>query len=213
MINVDAGGLMSAAGASGPEWILKTTSAELVESDQVKLRDCACKVWPRLRSFAQRWITLETSAEEKDRFITEAFEEVLVSAARALGKPKEPILDLEAYLATSFRHEIVRRAKREKQLREFVQYMPADELDLLRETQSQRGWLAIEEQLRLDEIVVQMDEWTRDVWIALTYGKSWKEIAKAIGMDKEQAKQRFRYQIKKIRVRLQKSRRKIGPEI
>jgi hypothetical protein len=106
---------MSASGPTGPEWILEVAGAQ-PEGDLRELMECARRLWPRLKSFARHALTLETSSDEKDRFITEVFEGVLVSARKTLRNATVPIEDLDAYVATvagfSERLERLRNIKR-----------------------------------------------------------------------------------------------------
>lgn len=191
---------MSASWSAGPEWILEATSG--AEEPLTQLTESAKRIWPRLRSFARHALPSETPSDEKDRFLTEVFESVLLTTREALGKSGERVLDLDAYLSASFRNELARRAKKEKRLRDMVQYMSSGELDLLPEQHSGCSSLSIEDLLQVQQITQEMDAWTRVVWVALTYGKSWKEIGHSLKTDPEQAKQKFRYAIKKIRDRL-----------
>jgi RNA polymerase sigma factor (sigma-70 family) len=195
---------MSGSACSGPEWILSTEAAMNGSGAEgrIHLSECAVRVWPRLRSFGRRALGLEVSSDEKDLLVSQAFEQVLLSASKALVNTKKPILDLDAYLSTAFRHEVVRLAKQEKRFRKVVQYMAPEQLDLVQEVEAGQSSLGIEEKLLLEKVIREMDEWTRGVWVALTYGLSWQEISESLGMDKEQAKQKFRYAIKKIKARL-----------
>lgn len=195
---------MSGSELLGPEWILSSEAvmAGSGTEDRLQLAECARKLWPRLRLFGKHVLGLDVSSDEKDLLVSQAFEQVLLSASKALGNTQKPILDLDAYVSTAFRHEVVRRAKQEKRLRRMVQYVAPEQLNQLEEVQSGQSLLSIEEKLLLEQVIREMDEWTRRVWVALTYGLSWQEISESVGMDKEQAKQKFRYAIKKIRARL-----------
>lgn len=196
---------MSASGPTGPEWILET--AALGSDDYTEqLTQCARRLWPKLKSSGRRALSKERSTEEKDLLITEVFEGVLVSAKKAIQKKTKPIQDLDAYVAASFHHAFARRAKQETRLRKTFHYLPADELDQLRDYPQRGSSQPIEERLQVQEIIRQMDEWTQEVWVAVEYGMSWEEISQSFGIDKEQARQRFRYAIKKIKMRLNGTR-------
>jgi hypothetical protein len=192
----------SALGRIGPEWILEATNCEVDDRERTRLLQCARSVWPGLNAFARRAMATEASLDERDRFSTEIWEEVLTFAAKTLAKSKQPVLDLEAYLAASFRYRFLRKAKQERKLRERTQYLPPEELDTLRGQQTSGSQLPIDDKLQIEQITLQMDDWTLTVWNSLIYGMSWKEIGRALGMEQEQAKQKFRYQLKKIKSRL-----------
>jgi hypothetical protein len=194
---------MSASGRIGPEWILETTTCEVKDSERTHLLECARSVWPSLKAFARRAMAAEASLDERDRFSTEIWEEVLTFAAKTLAQSKRPVLDLEAYLAASFRYRFLRKAKQERKLREKTQYLPSEELAALPEHQTSGSQLPVEDKLQIEQITMQMNDWTLTVWNSLIYGMSWKEIGKALGMEQEQAKQKFRYELKKIKTRLQ----------
>jgi hypothetical protein len=194
---------MSASGRIGPEWILEATDCEVDKNERTRLLECARSVWPSLKAFARRVLAAEASLDERDRFSTEIWEEVLSFAAKTLAESKRPVLDLEAYLAASFRYRFLRKAKQERKLRDRTQYLSSEELDTLRERQTFAYQLPVEYKLQIEQITLQMNDWTLTVWNCLIYGMSWKEIGKALGMEQEQAKQKFRYELKKIKLRLQ----------
>ena len=194
---------MSASGRIGPEWILEATDCEVDDNERTRLLQCARSVWPSLKAFARRVMAAEASLDERDRFSTEIWEEVLRFAAKTLAESKRPVLDLEAYLAASFRYRFLRKAKQEWKLRDRTQYLSSEELDALREQQTSGYPLPVEYKLQIEQITLQMNDWTLTVWNCLIYGMSWKEIGKTLGMEQEQAKQKFRYEIKKIKLRLQ----------
>jgi DNA-directed RNA polymerase specialized sigma24 family protein len=190
---------MSAAESIGPEWVLGTGNSDTPERERIALLDCARRVWPNLKSFSRRVLAGGMSTPDKDGFSAEVWEDVLKSAAKALTAPgRQPISNLEAYLAASFHYRLLRRAKQEKRLRERIQLVPPEELVEFEYTSHTR----IENKLLVEQITGQMDEWALTVWNLLVYGLSWKEIGKAVGMEQQQAKQRFRYQLKKIKTRL-----------
>jgi len=173
------------------------------KNERTRLLECARSVWPSLKAFARRVMAAEASLDERDRFSTEIWEEVLSFAAKTLAESKRPVLDLEAYLAASFRYRFLRKAKQERKLRDRTQYLSSEELDTLRERQTFAYQLPVEYKLQIEQITLQMNDWTLTVWNCLIYGMSWKEIGKALGMEQEQAKQKFRYELKKIKLRLQ----------
>lgn len=194
---------MSAAESIGPEWVLGAGNSDTPERERIVLVDCARRLWPNLRSFSRRVLAGELSTPDKDRFSAEVWEDVLNSAAKALNAPgRQPILDLEAYLAASFRYRLLRRAKQAKQLRESIQFVPPEELVGFEDSGTYISHTSIENKLLVEQVTAQMDQWAFTVWNLLIYGMSWKEIGKAIGMEEQQAKQKFRYELKKIKVRL-----------
>jgi hypothetical protein len=195
--------LMSVSEPIGPEWILEETYTNAAESERILLRECSRRLWPGLRVFARGAMTAEISREEKDNFSAEIWQEVLVLTAKTLNESRRPILSLEAYLSASFRYRFLRKAKQEKKLRERIQFLPPAELVELENTQIHHSHITIENRLLLEQIIHHMDDWTLTVWNLLLFEMSWKEVGKAINMEPEQAKQKFRYELKKIRDRMQ----------
>jgi hypothetical protein len=194
---------MSAAESIGPEWVVGAGKSDTPERERTVLLDCARRVWPNLRSFSRRVLAGAMSAPDKDRFSAEVWEDVLNSAAKALTAPgRQPVLDLDAYLAASFRYRLLRKAKQERRLREKIQFVSPEELVGFEDTGMYTSRTSIEDKLLVEQITGQMDEWALTVWNLLVYGMSWKEVGKAIGMEQQQAKQKFRYELKKIKARL-----------
>lgn len=193
---------MSASGPTGPEWILEAAAVGSNDDYTEPLIACARRLWPQLKSCGRRALTKETSAAEKDRVITEVFEAVLIAAKKALRKGTKPIQDLDAYVAASFYHAFARRAKQETRLRNTLYYLPANELDLFQDYPRRGSSRLVEEKLQIEQITRHMDDWTQEVWVAVAYGMSWEEISQSFGIDKHQARQKFRYAIKKIKTRL-----------
>ena len=60
----------------------------------------------------------------------------------------------------------------------------------------------MEDSIQVKEVVQNMDDWTRKVWIARQYGYSWRETAEHMGLSEHQAKLRFRYALRKLAARL-----------
>jgi hypothetical protein len=195
--------LMSVSEPIGPEWILEEMYTNAAESERILLRECSRRLWPGLKAFARRAMTAEISREEKDNFSAEIWQEVLVLTAKSLNESRRPILSLEAYLSASFRYRFLRKAKQEKKLRDRIQFLPPDELVGLENSLTPRSRTTIEDKLLVEQIIHQMDDWTLAVWNLLLFEMSWKEVGKAINMEPEQAKQKFRYELKKIRDRMQ----------
>jgi hypothetical protein len=194
--------LMSASESIGPEWILEETYTNAAESERVLLRECSRRLWPGLKAFARRVMTAEISREERDNFSAQIWQEVLVLTAKSLSESKRPILSLESYLSASFRYRFLRKAKQEKKLRDRIQFLPPEELAELEDTRIHHARITIDDRLQVEQIIQQMDDWTLTVWNLLVFEMSWKEVGKAINMEPEQAKQKFRYDLKKIRDRL-----------
>lgn len=193
---------MSVSEPIGPEWILEETYTNASESERTLLQECSRRLWPGLKAFARRAITSEVTSEERDNFSAEIWQEVLVSTAKTLNESGRPILNLEAYLSTSFRYRFLRRAKQQKRLRDRIQFLSPDALIGLENSRILRSNIVVEDKLLVEQIIHQMDNWTRTVWNFLLFEISWKEIAKAMDMEPEQTKQKFRYELKKIRNRL-----------
>jgi hypothetical protein len=190
----------------GPEWILKVTCPQLDERERARLLECAQRVWPRLRGLTRRAFAFQAKDEDRDCVAVEAFEAVLVLSAKTISEASRQILNLEAYLFAAFRYELARRALEEKKLRNTLEFLPPDELDVIRDQGAHSTQFSVERRLQVEEIACLMDAWTREVWSALLYGESWTEIGALTGMTRGQARQKFRYQIGKIKARLRYSR-------
>jgi hypothetical protein len=169
-----------------------------------ELLECAQRVWPIACASGRRQIDTETSAYEKDRLIHEAWEHVLFAIVRARGKgflKCNDNLDLDAYLMKSFQHRLGRLMKIERRRQRVFACADPHMLEMLAPA-SNEVETNIYRQLQVQEVVAKMDGWTREVWGYLLGGSSWASIANRFGMNKAQAKMRYRYYLDKIRVSL-----------
>jgi hypothetical protein len=140
------------------------------------------------------------ATHEKDRLINEAWEYVLCAIAKMRRKGhRESIgrLELDAYLMRAFQHRLGRLMKRERMHQDLFRVTDPHSLEML--ATSDDAETGLFRRLQVQEIVAKMDEWTKEVWSYLSCGKSWEWIARRFGMNKAQAKMRYRYYVGKIR--------------
>jgi hypothetical protein len=136
--------------------------------------------------------------------IHEAWEYVLFAIARARGKgflKCDDNLDLDAYLMKSFQNRLGRLMKIERMHQRVFACADPHTLEMLAPA-SNDVETSLHRQLQVQEVVAKMDGWTREVWGYLLGGSSWTWIANRFGMNKAQAKMRYRYYLDKIRVSL-----------
>src|SRR5208282_4497963 len=133
---------------------------------------------------------------------TGVWESVLLSVAKTMrrsnGKSR-PILNLEAYLFGAFHHRFNRALRRERRRRAMVEYLPLGrDLERLRHAHDSKAVADLDRSIQVKETIENMDDWTRNVWMARQAGYSWKEIAKRLRLTEPQAKLRFRYAIGRL---------------
>lgn len=186
----------------GPEWIIAAPSTES-EFQCKELLETAKTVWPRALAYAQRQNT-QIPLHERESLATEVWERLLISVSNTLRRPNhaETIQNLEAYLFGAFQHRFHRALRKERYRREIVQLLPHDSLTSLMGHWAWQWKHWFERHLQVEQIVAQMDNWTREVWASRQYGYSWREIANRYGMNEAQAKMRYRNALARIRQRL-----------
>jgi DNA-directed RNA polymerase specialized sigma24 family protein len=184
----------------GPEWIL--SGSHHPGEGNKELLECARRAWPRVISYARRQAPMYVAIDEKDSLATEVWESVLYSVSKTLRRKTRPhrkILNLESYLIGAFQHRLNRALKREKRRERTIELIPSHELARRADNHGIDWASELQRNLEVQQIVAQMDDWTRVVWVSRQYGYSWREIAAQHGMNEPQAKMRFRYAIEKIR--------------
>ena len=188
----------------GHNWVLFVSRED--SGNEGELLECAQRVWPIACASGRRQIDTETSVYEKDRLIHEAWEYVLFAIARAWEKGFlrcNKDLDLDAYLMKSFQHRLGRLMKIERMNQRLFACADHHMLEMLTPA-SNDVEINLLRGLQVQEVVAQMDGWTREVWGYLLGGSSWAWIANRFGMSKAQAKMRYRYYLYKIRLSMRR---------
>jgi len=148
------------------------------------------------------------SGPDRTAIARDVWERVLRSVAktrerqreRASGTDREEIVNLESYLIGIFHHRFNRVLKRERRREERVEVVSSDlELERLDRRPNGESVEDIERAVTIKQILEQMDEWTRAVWLARKYGYSRREIAERLGLTEAQVKRKFQYGLDKTR--------------
>jgi DNA-directed RNA polymerase specialized sigma24 family protein len=187
----------------GPEWVLP--ASQLERDGNQELQECARNAWPRALAYARHHASGRRSNDERDSLAAEVWEGVLRSVSATLERTRgvrRKIEDLESYLIGAFQHRLNRALTRERRReRTFVLVSPY-ELDQRADRRGIDWTKGLEHHVQLQEILEQMDDWTRVAWALRQYGYSWRQVADQFGMKAPTAKMRFRYALGKIRQRL-----------
>ena len=162
--------------------------------------------WPHVLAHAHRELDGKALGPDNTALAADVWEQVLRSVSRTLQRRRDhqpPISDLQSYLIGIFHHRFNRVLQKERRRGETIELVPStldlDRLAGARDT----DWVSdLEREITVKEIVAQMDDWTKRVWKARQLGYSWKEIAKDLGQNEQQAKMRFRYGLEKTRDRV-----------
>lgn len=191
-----------------PEWVLSSlipSTKRGIQLSHDELVTVARRLWPRVQVYARRKLANKNS-DEAVVLANEVWEGVLESVAKTLHRSnaKGPhVVNLEAYLFGAFQHRFNRALMKERRREETIKLVPsAHDLELLQQAHDSKSVCDLDRSIEIKEVIQNMDEWTRKVWIARQYGYSWKEIAKHLRLTEPQAKLRFRYAIGKLRARL-----------
>lgn len=191
-----------------PEWVLSRlipSTKRGIQLSHDELVTVARRLWPRVQVYARRKLANKNS-DEAVVLANEVWEGVLQSVAKTLHRSNEKsphVVNLEAYLFGAFQHRFNRALMRERRREETIKLVPsAHDLELLQQAHDSKSRCDLDRSIEIKEVIQNMDEWTRKVWIARQYGYSWKEIAKHLRLTEPQAKLRFRYAIGKLRARL-----------
>ena len=197
---------------SNPEWVLSRlipSTRRRVQQSHEELVTVARQLWPRVQAHARR-IVANKNSDEAIVLASEVWEEVLLSVAKTLQRSNEKsshVVNLEAYLFGAFQHRFNRALMRERRREETIKLAPSEhELELLQQTHDSKSVCDLDRSIEIKEVIGNMDEWTRKVWIARQYGYSWREIAKHLRLTEPQAKLRFRYAIGKLRARFSREK-------
>ena len=189
-----------------PEWVLsKSSSDKKIQPLERELTEAATRLWPRIQAHACRELSNKNSADGI-ALAAEVWEGVLQSVAKTVARRnrKAPgIVDLDAYLFGVFHHRFNRALKKERRRQETIELVPSTrDLEQLPGAHDAKSPRNVERSLQVEEVVRNMDDWTRRVWTAKQYGYSWREIAEQIGLSEQAAKARFHNALRKLAARL-----------
>ena len=189
-----------------PEWVLsKSSSDKKAQPLETELISAASRLWPRVQAHARRELGNRDS-DDGIALAAEVWEGVLQSVARTVQRRNgtgPSIADLDAYLFGVFHHRFNRTLKKERRRQETIELIPSTrDLELLPGARDSKSQHDLEQSIQVKEVVHNMDDWTRRVWIAKTYGYSWREIAEHVGLSEPTAKARFHNALRKLAARL-----------
>jgi DNA-directed RNA polymerase specialized sigma24 family protein len=183
-----------------PGWVL--SNSQRFGNDE-ELRATANRLWPRIQLHVRRKFSSK-NPEEGTALATEVWEAALLSISKTLQRKNRPVVvDLEAYLFGVFLHRFSRAMRRERRREQvFETRASTAELEQLSGGQDWKSATDMERSVQVQEVVENMDAWTKSVFAARVYGYSWRDIAKVEGMEEGQARLRFRYALRKLAARL-----------
>jgi DNA-directed RNA polymerase specialized sigma24 family protein len=185
---------------SNPGWVL--SNAQRFGNNQ-ELRSAADRLWPRIEAHVRHKFSSNKS-EDGIALAAEVWESTLVSVSKTLLRKNRPVVvDMEAYLFGVFLHRLNRTMRRERRREQMFETVASTaDLERLSGAQDWMSALELEKSAQIQEVIENMDAWTREVFAARAYGYSWREIAELQGMEETQARLRFRYLLSKIAARL-----------
>lgn|SRR5579859_7115239 len=185
------------------EWILASSVKPRSGDGMKALLESAQRAWPRVLTYAYGELPAHLRAEEKSSIAFELWEKILKSVAGTMERRgTRQIIDLDAYLIGIFKHRLHRRLTSERRRLTVLAFVSPDELAEKEKIQVSHVPAPAERALLIKEIIACMDGWLKEVWTARTYGYSWSEIGKDMGLTEQQAKMRFRYALSKLKERL-----------
>ncbi len=191
------------------EWVLLGIQQQ--KGDQPNAVDepllaAAREAWPHVLAHARRKLGEKGLLSDSTVFAAEVWEKVLRAVATKRQRRPEhqhAIADLESYLIGIFHHRFNRLLEKEQRRLSTIELVASTaDLEKIESTQNIRWVSELERAITIKQIVVHMDEWTRNVWKARQYGYTWKEISKPLGLNVQQAIMRYRYGLEKTRKRL-----------
>jgi RNA polymerase sigma factor (sigma-70 family) len=191
-----------------PDWVLSSNSSEQKPQpldDEHELVTVASRLWPRVQAHARRELA-NKNLDEGIALATEVWEGVLRSVAKTLQRSNgrgAHVADLDAYLFGAFHHRFNRALKKERRRRETIELVASSrDLEQLPGARDLKSSSHVEQTVQVKEIVQNMDDWTRRVWIAKLYGYTWREIGDDVGLSEQTTKARFHYALRKLAARL-----------
>ncbi len=190
------------------EWVLlgiQQQSGEQSNAVDEPLLAAARQAWPHVLAHARRKLGEKGLLSDSTVFAAEVWEKVLRAIAKKRQRRPEQhvVADLESYLIGIFHHRFNRLLEREQRRLSTIELVASTaDLEKIESARNIRWVSELERAITIKQIVVHMDEWTRNVWKARQYGYSWKEISKPLGLNVQQAIMRYRYGLEKTRKRL-----------
>jgi len=168
-----------------------------------ELLAAAREAWPHVLAHVRGELFNKAVGAERTALAADIWDQVLRSVAKTRQRNqghRPPISNLESYLIGVFHHRFNRFLKKEQKRAETVELV-SSALDLERfEAAVDSDWTQqLERAIAVRQITDRMDDWTRKVWQARQYGFSWKEISGWLGVNEQQAKMKFQYNMEKIR--------------
>jgi len=190
------------------EWVLLGIQQQRGEQPNVvdePLLAAARQAWPHVLAHARRKLGEKGLLSDSAVFAAEVWEKVLRAIAKKRQRRPEQhvVANLESYLIGIFHHRFNRLLEREQRRLSTIELVASTaDLEKIESARNIRWVSELERAITIKQIVVHMDEWTRNVWKARQYGYSWKEISKPLGLNVQQAIMRYRYGLEKTRKRL-----------
>jgi len=190
------------------EWVLLGIQQQRGEQSNAvdeALLAAARQAWPHVLAHARRKLGEKGLLSDSTVFAAEVWEKVLRAIAKKRQRRPEQhvVADLESYLIGIFHHRFNRLLEREQRRLSTIELVASTaDLEKIESARNIRWVSELERAITIKQIVVHMDEWTRNVWKARQYGYSWKEISKPLGLNVQQAIMRYRYGLEKTRKRL-----------
>ncbi len=190
------------------EWVLLGIQQQRGEQPNAvdePLLAAARQAWPHVLAHARRKLGEKGLLSDSTVFAAEVWEKVLRAIAKQRQRRPEQhvVADLESYLIGIFHHRFNRLLEREQRRLSTIELVASTaDLEKIESARNIRWVSELERAITIKQIVVHMDEWTRNVWKARQYGYSWKEISKPLGLNVQQAIMRYRYGLEKTRKRL-----------
>ena len=183
-----------------PGWVL--SNAQRFGNNQ-QLRSAADRLWPRIEAHVRHKLSRNNS-EDGMALAVEVWEAALISVSKSLQRQNRPaVVDMDSYLFGVFLHRFNRAMRRERRRQETFQSVASEtDLEQIPGAQDRASASGMEKSAQIQEVIENMDAWTRDVFAARAYGYSWREIAQLKGMDENRTRLRFRYLLSKIAARL-----------
>ena len=167
------------------------------------LKSAADRLWPRIEAHVRHKVS-NNNSEDGAAMAAEVWEAVLLSVSKTLQRKNRPaVVDMEAYLFGVFLHRFNRAMRRERRREQtFENVGSGTELGRITGGQDWTSAPDLEKSVQIQEVIENMDAWTKNVFAARVYGYSWREIAQTQGLEESQTRLRFRYLVSKIAARL-----------
>ncbi|HZF37554.1 MAG TPA: hypothetical protein VE715_01915 [Blastocatellia bacterium] len=148
----------------------------------------AGELWPQAESFINSKIHDHSAGMR-----------LMLKAAAAVSRKRQEqpdqIRDLKAYLWTTFKHNIYEEAEKENR------YQPL-ELEQQSKNDAHIPSEALNDQILIEEVMAQMDSWTRTVFELRVLGYQFEEIAQMLKSRPKLLRSKFNKEIKKLSRRL-----------